>query len=132
MVANDEKRFKKQLKNALSIKRNLALQSLAFIFFGIFMASGIVLSDNKIVISSLAVSLALVPFIFSLYVTAVQSSYVVSLGLFEPLKSLPIRVGALYLSELLLIDIAVSLSIVLPSAIVLLIKFPVNGLLFLL
>lgn len=132
LVANDEKRFKKQLKNALSIKRNLALQSLAFIFFGIFMASGIVLSDNKIVISSLAVSLALVPFIFSLYVTAVQSSYVVSLGLFEPLKSLPIRVGALYLSELLLIDISVSLSIVLPSAIVLLIKFPVNGLLFLL
>jgi len=96
IVANDEKKFKQQLKTALSVKRNIGFQSLAFLAFGAFSAVSLALSSNKYVMASLLVSIALIPFIFSLYVTAVQSSYVLSVGLFEPLKTLPIRVGALY------------------------------------
>ncbi|AIF68930.1 hypothetical protein PAP_02510 [Palaeococcus pacificus DY20341] len=132
IVANDEKKFKQQLKTALSVKRNIGFQSLAFLAFGAFSAVSLALSSNKYVMASLLVSLALIPFIFSLYVTAVQSSYVLSVGLFEPLKTLPIRVGALYLSELLFLDLIPAMAIVLPSVAVLAVKFPVSAFLVLL
>ncbi|AHF80014.1 hypothetical protein [Thermococcus paralvinellae] len=131
-IANDEKKFKKHLKNTISIKRNVTIQSIAFVFFGIMMAIGLSFSDDKTYIVAMLSSLALIPFIFSLYVTAVQSSYVVSLGLFEPIKALPIRIGALYLSELLMIDQIPALAMILPSIAVVGIKYPLNGILALL
>ncbi|WP_324735858.1 hypothetical protein VFC49_01345 [Thermococcus sp. SY098] len=131
-IANDEKKFRKHLKNAVSIKRNVAIQSIAFIFFGIMMAIGLSFSNDKTYIVAMLSSLALIPFIFSLYVTSVQSSYVISLGLFEPMKALPIRIGALYLSELLVIDQIPALAIILPSIAVVSMRYPLNGILALL
>lgn len=132
LVANDERRFRKQLKTSLNMKRSVTMQSIAFLAFGAMSAMGIVVTPEKYVITSLLASLALIPFIFGIYVTAVQSSYVLSLGIFEPLKMLPLRVGALYLSELLSIDLIPSFSIVLPSVFVVMVKYPVSGILALL
>ena len=131
LIANDEKRFRRAMKR-IDIKRNLLSSSLPFIFFGFFISSAIALSDDRIVILSFVTSVSLLPFVFALYVTAVHSSYIVSLGLFESLKSLPIKTGAIYLSELLLIDSLPSLAILLPSMIILLVKFPFAGILFIL
>ena len=131
VIANDEKRFRRAMKR-IDIKRNLLFSSLPFIFFGFFISSAIALTDNRIVISYFAASISMLPFVFALYVTAVHSSYLVSLGLFESLKSLPVKFGAIYLSELLLIDVLPSLAILLPSVIILLAKFPSAGTLFVL
>lgn len=131
-IANDEKKFKKHLKNAISIKRNVTIQSIAFVFFGIMVAIGLSFTDDTTYIAAMLSSLAVIPFIFSLYVTAVQSSYVVSLGIFEPIKSLPIKVGAIYLSELLIIDQIPALAMILPSIAVVISKYPLNGILALL
>ena len=132
LVANNERRFKKQLKTSLNMKRRVGVQSIAFLAFGAMSAMGIAISPEKYVITSFLASLGLIPFIFGIYVTAVQSSYVLSLGLFEPLKVLPLRVGALYLSELLSIDLIPSFSIVLPSILVVIVKYPISGILALL
>ncbi|MFO7967812.1 MAG: hypothetical protein R6U44_09475 [Archaeoglobaceae archaeon] len=130
MIANDPKKFRKAM-NRLGIKRSLSFQSIPFLIFGSVIALGIVNQvGDRAVISSFAVSFSMIPFIFALYVTAVQSSYAVSLGIFEYLKTLPIRIGAIYLSELLFIDILPWLALVIPAVIVISLTFMFAGLLF--
>jgi len=129
LVANDERQFQKAIKNAMNIKRGIGVQILGFLPFGLLMASTFAFTNEKLVLSSLMVSLALIPFVFAMYVTAVQSSYILSVGLFEPLKLLPIKMGSRYLSGLLLLEISPSLATVLPSALFLMVKYPLSGLL---
>ncbi|HIH72624.1 MAG: Uncharacterized protein XD43_0698 [Thermococcales archaeon 44_46] len=129
LIANDEKQFQKTIKNAMDIKRGIGVQVLGFLPFGLLMASTFAFTDEKLVISSLMVSLALIPFVFAMYVTAVQTSYILSVGLFEPLKLLPIKMGSRYLSGLLLLEISPSLATVLPSALFLMLKYPLPGIL---
>ncbi|ALV63201.1 hypothetical protein ADU37_CDS15020 [Thermococcus sp. 2319x1] len=128
LVANDEKQFQKAIKNAMNIKRSIGVQVLGFLPFGLLMASTFAFTNEKLVLSSLMVSLALIPFVFAMYVTAVQTSYILSVGLFEPLKLLPLKMGSRYLSGLLLLEISPSLAAVLPSALFLMVKYPLSGL----
>lgn len=129
LIANDEKQFKKAIKNAMSIKRGVGMQILGFLPFGLIMASTFIFTSEKIVLASLMVSLSLLPFIFAMYVTAIQTSYILSVGIFEPLKYLPVRLGSKYLSGLLLLEISPALATVLPSVFVLMAKYPYSGLL---
>jgi len=99
-----EEKMLKVLKK-VSVKRNVVKISFLYLFFGSFLASGIVFTDEKIVISSLAVTIATLSFVFALYATVVNSSHSLSIGLFEPVKVLPVRIGTIYLSELLVLDI---------------------------
>ncbi len=124
---SDEKMLK--VLKRVSVKRNVAKISFFYLFFGTFLASGIVFTDERVVISSLAVTVATLSFVFAFYVTVVNSSHSLSIGLFEPLKVLPVRIGAIYLSELLLLDIIPTLTIAIPSVIVIAVKYPLSGVL---
>ncbi|MBO8183376.1 MAG: hypothetical protein H0Z28_11395 [Archaeoglobus sp.] len=115
--------------NRISVKRNVVKISFLYLFFGSFLASGIVFTDEKIVISSLAVTIATLSFVFALYATVVNSSHSLSIGLFEPLKVLPVRIGAVYLSELLMLDIIPTLAITIPTVAVVTVKYPLSGIL---
>ncbi|MFW6185073.1 MAG: hypothetical protein ACOC5C_00175 [Halobacteriota archaeon] len=130
MIANDPRKFRRAM-NRLGIKRTLAFQSVPFLAIGSIIAMGVINQvEDRALVSSFAVSISALPFIFALYVTAVQSSYSVSLGLFEYLKTLPVRIGTVYLSELLLIDILPWLALVVPSVIVISLSFGFAGALF--
>ncbi|ACS90491.1 hypothetical protein [Thermococcus sibiricus] len=132
LVVNDEKQFKKAIKNAMSLKRGLGVQTFGFIPFGLLMASTFVFTNDRLVLASLMVSLALLPFVFAMYVTAIQASYVLSIGLFKPLEALPIRLGSKYLSGLLFLEISPALGVILPSVFVIMAKYPLEGTLALL
>ncbi len=124
---SDEKMLKALKK--VSVKRNVAKISFFYLFFGTFLASGIVFTDEKVVMSSLVVTVATLSFVFALYATVVNSSHSLSIGLFEPVKVLPVRIGAVYLSELLVLDIIPTLAITIPSVVVITIKYPLPGIL---
>ncbi|MFW5928666.1 MAG: hypothetical protein ACOCSL_05615, partial [Thermoplasmatota archaeon] len=125
--ANDEEKFEKQLKKSLDMKKNILRQSLGFLFFGVFTASSIYMADSESMMVGVLSSLALIPLILSIYQTTIQASYFTSLGIFEPLKALPVKLGGRYLSGVISIDLLPGLIIVVPSAIVLMIKTPLNG-----
>lgn len=127
MVANDEEKFEKQLKKSLDMKRNVLRQSLGFLFFGVFTASSIYLADSESMMIGVLSSLALIPLILSIYQTTIQASYFTSLGIFEPLKAQPVKLGGRYLSGVISIDLLPGLIIVIPSAVVLMIKSPIHG-----
>jgi len=127
MVANDEKKFEKQLKKSLDMKSNILRQSFGFLFFGVFTASSIYMADSESMMIGVLSSLALIPLILSIYQTTIQASYFTSLGIFEPLKGLPVKLGGRYLSGVISIDLLPGLIIVIPSAIVLMIKSPIHG-----
>lgn len=126
---SDESMFKTLGK--IGIKRNLVMTSLIYLLFGSFLASGIIVTDNRAVISSLAVTIATLSFVFALYVTVVNSSHMLSIDLFEPLKILPVSGRALYLSELLLLDVVPTLAIAIPSIVVLSTRYFLFGVLLL-
>lgn len=132
MIANDEKKFRSQLKNATSIKRGVGIQAITFFFLGFMLAGGVAFARNELQMGIMFASYALIPFIFSLYITTVNSSYALSMGLFEPLKPLPIEVGSVYLSELLLIDTIPAFAMMLPVVFVILYSHPLAGILALL
>jgi len=129
MVAGDEEKLENMLKERMNMKKYLAKQSFSFIFFGLFMASTIFVADSQAVIASVLTSIALIPLILSIYMTTIQSSYLVSLNLFEPLKSVPVKVGNYYLSALITLDLLPAFAIVLPSIIVVMIRYPLSGIL---
>ena len=129
MIANDEGKFKSQLKNATSIKRGVGIQAGTFFFLGLMLAGGVAFAKDELQIGIMFASYAMIPFIFSLYITAVNSSYALSMGLFEPLKALPVKVGSLYLSELLLIDTIPAFTMMLPVVFVILFRHPLAGIL---
>ncbi len=124
-----ERRLYKTMKK-FSVKRRVAINSIAFVIVGAFFIPAMV-TGSKIVISSISVALASFAFIYSFYVTAVDSSYVISMGIFDPLKFLPIRVGAYYLSGVLMLDVIPAFVITLPAIIYMLTKAPLLGLMML-
>ncbi|WP_461865157.1 hypothetical protein [Thermococcus sp.] len=132
MIANNERKFQSQLKNATSIKRGVGTQAVTFFFLGFMLAGGVAFVKNELQMGIMFASYALIPFIFSLYTTTVNSSYALSMGLFEPLKPLPIEVGSVYLSELLLIDTIPAFTMMLPVVFVILYSHPLAGILALL
>ncbi len=125
----DEKKFEKKLKKSTNVKRKIATQSLIFSFLGFSLASSVFFAQDKSVISSILVTLAVVPFVFSIYQTTVQTSYIDSLDIFEPLKSLPLRIGSFQLTAVLSIDFIPMLGIALPTIGYLLIYYPISSIL---
>ncbi len=124
-----ERRLYKVMKK-FSVKRRVALNSIAFVFVGAFFLPAII-TGSKVVISSISVALASFAFIYSFYVTAVDSSYIISMGVFDPLKFLPIKVGAYYLSGVLMLDIIPAFIITLPAIVFMLTTAPLQGLMML-
>ena len=131
-IAADPEKFRKQLRNAGDIKRGMALQSVAFLFFGVMMAGSIAGAEDETRAAVIFATYALLPFIMALYTTTVNASYATSMGIFEPLKPLPIRTGSKYLSLLLAIDNVPAVIALLPAAIMMVAKYGTPGLLGLL
>jgi hypothetical protein len=127
---NEERKLKAFRR--ITVKSSLAKTSFFYLFFGSFLASGIAFTDSKMVISSLSVAIAGISFVFALYITVVNSSHSLSLALFEPLKVLPVKIGSLYLSELLLLNIIPILAIAIPTVLVMATKYPLSGVLLIL
>ncbi len=125
----EEDELDEKLKKATTIKRKITIQTLIFSFLGLSLASPIFIGEDELVISSILVTLALVPFIFAIYQTTIQTSYINSLDIFKPLESLPLKIGSFQLSALLSIDFIPMLGIVLPTGLYLLIYYPSVGIL---
>ncbi len=124
-----EEEFNERLNKFANIKRKIAIQTIIFSFFGFFLASQLMYTDDESIISVILVTLAVVPFVFAIYQTTVQTSYIISLNIFKPLKNLPLDIGSYQLSAVLSIDLIPTLGIVLPSIVYLLIYYPVQGIL---
>ncbi len=127
MLKNNPARYNHALKIALSMKKALSYQFLSYLLFGFFSGMGVFVISSLDVISTYVVFLSIIPFIFAVFITSVQGSNVVYMGVFEPLKSLPLKLGSKYLSFYLLLEILPSLGIVLPTSIVIAIKYPLPG-----
>ena len=127
-IAGDPKELKKQLKNAGDIKRGIAIQSVAFLFFGLMMAGAINSAEDETKAAVMFASYALLPFVLALYATTVNASYATSMGIFEPLKPLPIKTGSKYLSMLLAVDNLPAVIALLPPAGVMMARYSLSGL----
>ncbi len=131
-IAADPKKFKEQLRKTGDIKRGIAFQSVAFLFFGLMMAGAIVAAEDDKRAAVLLATYSLLPFVMALYTTTVNASYSTSMGIFEPLKPLPIRTGAKYLSALLAIDNVPAIVALVPAALAMAYRAPLPGLIGLL
>ena len=127
MLKNNPARYNHALKTALNMKRGLSYQLFSYLIFGLFSGMGIFVISSVDVISTYVVFLSIIPFIFAVFITSVQGSNVVYMGVFEPLKSLPIKLGSKYLSFYLLLEILPSIGMVLPTSIIIAIKYPLPG-----
>jgi len=120
-LSADWEKFSKAFRRGGSLRRALLSQSVLFGFFGLMLFPGVYYSKG----SGPAViyaSYCMVPLIMALYGTAVTAQYAVSLGLFQPLLTLPVRVGGRYLSALLLVTELPSVLFLVPSALALAMK----------
>lgn len=129
MVSNDEERFKKKMKEAMNIKKKMLKQSSIFGLLGLMFASPLYLSPSQKVFSAILTSLALLPLIFTIYQTVIQTSYMDSLNIFRPLRMLPVDFGAYQLTALLSIDFLPVMMMLLPSLIVVSLYYPLTALL---
>ncbi|ASJ07900.1 hypothetical protein A3L11_01140 [Thermococcus siculi] len=127
-IAADPKKFEEQLRKTGDIKRGIAFQSVAFLFFGFMMAGAILSAESDTRAVVLLATYALLPFVMALYTTTVNASYATSMGIFEPLKPLPIRTGAKYLSLLLAIDNVPAVIALLPASLAMTYRAPLPGL----
>ncbi len=129
LLQNNPARYNQALRMAMNIKRGLGYQFLSYLLFGLFSGMSIFFISTQDVISTFVVFLSVIPFVFAVFITSVQGSNVVYMGVFEPLKMLPVKLGSKYLSFYLIAEILPSLGIVLPSSIVIAIKYPLPGIL---
>ncbi len=129
ILANNPARYRQALKNALSVKRGLGIQFANYFFLGLFGAMGIAFTTDRALISTFSVFLSVIPFVFALYITSIQGSNVVYMGVFEPLKILPVKMGSRLLSAYLLLEVSPSFAIVIPTAGIIIWKYPLAGIL---
>lgn len=101
-LSADWEKFIKTFKRSRSLKRALLTQALLYSFLGMMLFPTVHYVEDPAGSAVIYASYCMIPLILALYGTAVNAQYAVSLGLFEPLLSLPIRVGGRYLSALLL------------------------------
>ncbi|AHL23236.1 hypothetical protein [Thermococcus nautili] len=129
-LSTDWNKFIKAFKRSGSLKKALLSQSILFGIFGLMLFPGVYYVKDPSGSAVIYASYCLLPLIMALYGTAVTAQYAVSLGLFEPLLSLPVRVGGKYLSVMLLITQLPSVLFLLPPAVALSLKLgPVAGVL---
>ena len=128
-IAADPEKFRKQLRSTGDIKRGMAIQSVAFLFFGIMMAGAVMAAEDETRAAVVFATYALLPFVMALYTTTVNASYAVSMGIFEPLRPLPLKTSSIYLSVLLAIDNVPAVVALLPAVVVMTVKYGVLGVL---
>ncbi len=126
-IASNPEKFRAQLRRSGDIRRGVATQSLIFLFLGFMMAGAILDAKNEERAAVLLATYALLPFVMALYTTTVNASYVISMGIFEPLKPLPIKTGAKYLSALLAIDNVPAVVAMLPVSAAMIYRAPIPG-----
>ncbi|WP_258083844.1 hypothetical protein [Thermococcus thermotolerans] len=128
-IAADPKKFKEQLRKTGDIKRGIAFQSVAFLFFGIMMAGAVIAAGDESRAAVIFATYALLPFIMALYTTTVNASYATSMGIFEPLRPLPLKTSSIYLSVLLAIDNIPAVVALLPAVAAMTAKYGIPGVL---
>ncbi|MFW6141952.1 MAG: hypothetical protein ACOC53_05270 [Candidatus Saliniplasma sp.] len=128
-MMNGEKEFNKQVRKAMDMKRNVLQQSLIFLLFGAMTAGSIFVAEDEAMVVGVLTSLALIPFVLSLYQTTIQASFLTSLGIFEPLKPLPVDLGGKYMSGVISVDLVPGFVLVLPAAVALILRAPLSGIL---
>jgi len=131
-IAGDPEKLRKQLKNSGDIKRGIAIQSVAFLVFGLMMAGAIMAAEDETKAAIVFSTYALLPFVLALYTTTVNASYATSMGIFEPLKPLPLKTGSKYLSMLLAVDNLPAVIALLPPVGVMMARYGIAGFLGLL
>jgi len=104
LIAEDEEKMRRQLRHSGNLLTSVGLQSLTYLFLGSMMALSMAMAKGIETKAVLFSSYCMFPFILAIYTSTMNSSYVVSMGVFEPLKPLPIRTTPVYLSLLTLID----------------------------
>ncbi len=124
-----EEELKKKIKEASNVKKKMLKQSFFFLPFGLMLSIPMFMADEQGVIAAVMTSVAVIPFVFALYNTVSQCARLDSLGIFEPLKDLPVGLHSKQLSLLLSFDLIPLLSFALPAVIYLLIFHPLNGIL---
>ncbi len=117
LVAEDEKKMRRQLRHSGNLLTSVGLQSLTYLFLGSMMALSISMAKGTETKAVLFSSYCMFPFILAIYTSTLNSSYVVSMGVFEPLKPLPLKTTPVYLSLLTLIDGVPGFMMVLPPVI---------------
>ncbi|AHF80015.1 hypothetical protein [Thermococcus paralvinellae] len=105
------------LKNASNLRRQL-MMNLLLVLFGIPIAIPLLLirSEKAVVMSFMIIST--VAMLFAIYGTLLNVPALISLKLFEPLKSLPIKIGSKYLTHLTTLEILPIFMIFIPTLVV--------------
>ncbi|AEH23735.1 hypothetical protein [Pyrococcus yayanosii] len=117
MIAGDPEKLEKNLKHQGSILWSVGLQSIVYLGLGAMLGASIYFAkEGRAVIFA---SYLLLPFIISLYTSTLNVSYAVSMGIFEPLKPLPVKSSPLYLSALILLDVVPAFFLLLPAVLAL-------------
>ena len=113
----DEEKINNRIKK-FGLKKGVIINASPLLIFGSFMAPA-VLTGKEVALMSLAVTLSTFAFIFSIYISTFHTSLLFSVGIFEPLKQLPLKLEYFYLPSLLLLDSVGVLFLSLPSVILL-------------
>ncbi len=117
LVAEDEEKMRRKLRQSASLTVSLGLQSLTYLSLGAMMALSMAAVKGNETKGIMFASYCMFPFILGVYTSTMNSSYIVSMGVFDPLKSLPIRTTPLYLSFLTIIDGLPGFAMIIPPAI---------------
>ncbi|WP_297074274.1 hypothetical protein [Thermococcus sp.] len=129
-LSSNWEKFSKAFKRGGNLKRALISQSLLYSLFGLILFPAVYYTKDPGGSTVIYASYCIIPLLMTLYGTAVTAQYAVSLGLFEPLLSLPIAVGGRYLSFLLLsTEVPAVLFLLVPSVALALKLGPLKGLL---
>ncbi|MGM0405364.1 MAG: hypothetical protein ACQEQM_04405 [Thermoplasmatota archaeon] len=128
-MINSEGEFNKQVKKSMDMKRNVLQQSMIFLLFGIMTAGSIFVAEDEAMVVGVLTSLALIPFVLSLYQTTIQASFLTSLGIFEPLKPLPVQLGGKYMSGVISLDLIPGFVLVIPAVVAMVFRAPLSGIL---
>lgn len=129
MVSGQGGEFNKQVRRSMNMRRNVLQQSLIFLLIGVMTAGSIFVAEDEAMVVGVLTSLALIPFVLSIYQTTIQASYLTSLGIFEPLKPLPLEMGGKYMSGVISIDLIPGFVLVVPGVVALITRSPLSGIL---
>lgn len=131
-IASDPKKLAKQLKTSGDLVKGVIFQSAVLLLFGFMIGMAVNSTNDEFKAVVVFSTYAMLPFVMALYTTAVNASYATSMCIFEPLKPLPIKTGAKYLSLLLMVDNVPALVAMLPAVAFLTLSYGIVGFLGLL
>ncbi|MDK2869748.1 MAG: uncharacterized protein PWP39_983 [Pyrococcus sp.] len=118
-IMNDPKKLKSSLKHSANIKWGVFLQSISYLFFGLMIAISILYSEDELQKAIFFSSYLIIPFILTLYSTALATAYLLSSKAVEPLKPLPLRNLNFIVSLTLLVENLPALVFLIPASLAL-------------